>query len=808
MSGVITDRSGAAVPQAVITIANKETQNVSTTQSDSEGRYVVPALRPGRYTLKVEAPGFKQFVRSEVAIEVDQRLRLDTELEVGAVTESVQVTGQAALVESEGSSLGAVVSNRHLLNMPLNIRNTVQLAGLVPGVVLGRGFGDAFNSAAAVLINGGRGNTSEILTDGVSNTTPAANPINTVSIFPPVDAIQEFKVHSNNLSAEFGRTGGGVLNFVFKSGTNDLHGSAFEFLRNSALDANNFFGNRQGVPLTSFRRNQFGGAIGGPIVIPGLVNGRDKFFFFTSYEGLRESTRNTATFTFATQAERAGDFSRTSRVAVGQCQPVSIFDPFSTRPVAGGGFVRTQFPGNVIPANLQDPVAVRAASYFPLPLGPGDACSGANNFTASNPTKGAVDQTDTRIDVNPTANDKIFFRVSIRRLDRVGADHYKTIGAPNGDRLGSKTPGRNASLSYTRILGPTLIAEGRIGMARMREFAAPAAGEDFDMRSALGFEGRFIEQMNRPLSFPRINVAGYGGLGTGGQAFTDQWGTSYQAAGSLTKIAGAHTWKTGVDYRVLQAVGPNGFNTSGVFDFGPAFTQGPDPNRAGATVGNGMASFLTGLGTGSVQLIPFLLTSNNYLGLFIQDDYRVTRKLVLNFGLRYDLENGRKDRYDHLSWFDFTVPSPLAQRVPSLPNLRGGLKFVNVDGNPKRQYDLDANNFGPRFGFAYSLNRLTVVRGGYAMYYEPYSGRASSSGAGYTGFSAITTWVSSIDGFTPENRFRNPFPNGLNLPPGSSGGLLTAVGESLGATSRDGAFDRTARVGYVQQWNFTVQREL
>jgi hypothetical protein len=383
VTGIITDPSAAVIPEAEIRVTNSDTNVSSTGASDSQGRYLVSALQPGRYVISVKATGFKELVRSGIRLEVDQRLRLDFVMEVGAVTEQVLVTAAAPLVDREKSSLGSVVANWQIVNVPLNGRNSVQLAALVPGVILGRGFSDENNSSASVFINGGRGNASEILVDGISAVTPANNPINVLPGSPPVDAIQEFKVQTNNLSAEFGRTGGGVLNFVFKSGTNELHGSVFEFLRNSRLDANDFFGNREGIPLASFRRNQFGGTVGGPVVIPHLINGRDKVFFFASYEGLRESTRTTETHTFPTAAERAGDFSQTFALSGGNCQPVNIFDPFSTRSQPGGGFIRTQFQGNKIPPSAFDPVAQRLVAFYPLPKTSGDPCTGANNFTAS-----------------------------------------------------------------------------------------------------------------------------------------------------------------------------------------------------------------------------------------------------------------------------------------------------------------------------------------------------------------------------------------------------------------------------------------
>jgi hypothetical protein len=346
-----------------------------------------------------------------------------------------------------------------------------------------------------------------------------------------------------------------------------------------------------------------------------------------------------------------------------------------------------------------------------------------------------------------------------------------------------------------------------MGVTRFRELYKIPSGPDFDLRKALGFQGEFVEQMAPPApSFPRFTLTGYSALGASGSH--DQHGTAYQWAGSMTKIRSAHTLKMGLDFQVFQQAGPNGGTDFGSFSFGPSFTQGPSPTRAGPTSGNALASLLVGMGTGSIGITPRVFTSSNYFAVFVQDDFRASNKLVLNLGLRYDFETGRKDRYDHLSWFDMDTPSPLADQV-GLPNLRGGLRFVNVDGNPRRQFSTDKNNFGPRVGFAYSLSTKTVVRSGYGINYTPYVGRATSGSSGYIGFSATTQWVSSIDGITPLNSLTNPYPDGLIIPRGSADGLLTAIGTGLsGGGGANSAFIPAQRVGYVQQWNFGVQREM
>jgi hypothetical protein len=813
ITGLVMDTTSAAVAGASVSVMDTDTGVKREAISSDTGNYVIPLLNPGNYQITVTKDGFRPISRSGITLHVDQVVRIDFSMELGTLTETVQVEAAAPLVDSETSSLGSVIQNSQVVNMPLNNRNTVALAVLVPGIVPGPVFnntGTDVRIPTNILINGGRANTSEILTDGTSGTTPEANLTLTLGVLPEVDAVQEFKVQTNNLPAEFGRTGGGILNFVFKSGTNQLHGSLFEFLRNSDMDANNFFSNRQGLPLAGFRRNQFGGTVGGPVMIPRLVDGRDKLFFFFGFEGTRQSTQTVSTLTFPTLAQRSGDFSKTGALVGGICQPVNIFDPNSLQGAPGGGFTRSQFPNNIIPKSEIDPVATNAVSFYPLPNSIGNACTGANNFTGSSAAITDINEPSIRVDYYVSSRDRLFVRMARSTTDFWGADIYKTLGRVTSP-INGPWFGDNGTASYMRTINPTLIGEFRFGLARYGYYQPSADGPNFDMRSVLGWTGaagNFVGQMTLPQGFPQIAVTGFGTLGTGQQPFSYAGASSYHFAGSVTKVKGAHNLKMGGEYRELQAYGPANFNASGAYSFGPNFTQGPDPNRAGATSGNGFASLLTGLGTGSVQIVPRLFDSNTYWALYFQDDYHVTKRLTLNLGLRYDRETGRQDRFDHLSWFNFTVPSPLAKLVPAFPNLQGGIEFVNASGNPKRQFNTDPNNFGPRFGFAYSINSQTVLRGGYGIYYQPFSGRADSSGAGYAGFSAVTSWVSSLDGITPLNRFSNPFPSGLTQPLGAADGLLTGVGDALGATSRDGAFDRTARVGYVQQWNFTLQRAL
>jgi hypothetical protein len=311
------------------------------------------------------------------------------------------------------------------------------------------------------------------------------------------------------------------------------------------------------------------------------------------------------------------------------------------------------------------------------------------------------------------------------------------------------------------------------------------------------------DQMRKPTTFPFVSVASYSPLGNNCCAYVFLSFTTYSWNVSATHVRGRHTIKTGFDTRINQVYEDTGLATHGNFNFARNFTQGPNPNAAAADRGNGIAGLLLGTGTGSVQILPGILTSNNYYAAYVQDDIRIGKRLTLNLGLRYDIENGRDERSNQLSWFDFNAPSPL--QAPGVSSLTGGLRFVGVDAD--RQFDLDRNNFGPRAGLAYSIDSKTVLRSGYGIFYLPYIGAATGGAAGMNGFLANSTWLSSLDGLRPLHPLSNPFPDGLEIPTGARLGLSTSLGQSI-AGGRDGAIERFSKTGYAQQWNFNLQREL
>ncbi|HLJ17099.1 MAG TPA: TonB-dependent receptor [Bryobacteraceae bacterium] len=795
--GTVTDQSDAAVPNAKLTATEVSSNTATETVSDPRGLYSFPALRPGVYRVEAEASGFRKLTEPNIQVRVDDRLEVNLKMVLGAVNESIVVSATAPLVESQTGAIGNVIENTKIVNLPLNQRNPYQLALLSPGVTPAPGFGNLFNSASLFMVNGNLGRTSEMLIDGITNSVPAANPILVVSLFPSPDAIEEFKMQTNSYAAEFGRAGGGIVNMVIKSGTNQFHGVLYEFLRNSKMDANDFFANRAGVPLASFKRNQFGFTVGGPVV-------HDHVFFFVNYEALRQRSFDSVTGTTPTALERSGDFSQSRQIVAGNCVPVQIFDPFTTRANPAGGYIRDPFPDSIIPASRFDTVGKNIVKYFPNPTSSGAACTGSNNFLSNLSTPLDTNEVDAKFDWVPSEKTRMSAGLGWRSYVQDPANHYGNIAAPT--LTSDNIPARSLRLEYNRTQSATLLLQVRFGITRLERYYGPPAPPAFTLAS-LGFPPGLEKQMQTPIGFPVFSFSGYVGMGKSSQ-FLDQRGTAYTWDANATKIAGRHQVKAGLEFRINQSREGVGADTSGTFGFDRTYTQGPNPTAPGVNLGNPIASLLLGVASsGQAGILPAVLTSNPYLALYVQDDFRVSPKLTLNLGLRWDLEPGRTERYNQLSYFDFNAPSPIAQQV-GIPGLHGGLRFVDVNGDPSRQFDTQWNRFAPRFSFAYSVNPKTVIRGGYGVFFLPFIGAASGWASGVSGFLSYTPMVTSLDGLHPADLLSNPFPKDLQRPAAPSIGLLASYGQDLGASGRDGAVDRSTRDGYSQQWNFNVQRQL
>ena len=790
ITGRITDASGGVIVGARVVAANVGTGALRETVSNETGNYTVPLLEPGSYSLSVRKDGFRAAEREGVTLHVNQLARIDLVLPVGDVAEKIVVTADAALLEADQASLGTVVDNRKITDLPLNGRNPFDLAFLTPGAVAYNRLPLAGNNIplSNLSINGGPTMGNEILLDGIPDTSPQFNQF---AIIPSIDAVQEFKVQTNNMSAEFGRTSGGVVNVSMRGGTNSYHGSLYEFVRNSAFDANNWFNNASAQKLPPFRYNQFGGTFGGPIR-------KDKTFFFFNYEGTRRRTGRTFFFSVPTNEQRAGNFSNT-RAATGQV--IQIYDPVTTRALATGGYARDLFPGNMIPASRVNPVSSKVLDYWIKPNLPGNAVSGINNFISNASEAYGVDQTNTRIDHSFSDRNRLFGRFSWNSSLVIPPNIYGNVGNPSsGPQLFTQ---RNFALNDTHGFSPNTFVTLRAGFTRLRDHGEPF-GLGFDP-STLGLPASYI-QAQEALAFPAITVAGYTasnvGFGTGSVgpvagALLNNISNSYTAQSDITHTHGKHVFKAGYDFRLFRLAGFRPAISD--FTFNAGFTQGPDPTRGSPTAGQSVASFLLGLAaSGSVSKKPTQDSQTMYQAAFVQDDIKVTTRLTVNLGLRFERENLRTDRYNRLTFLDFDSPVPV--QVPGLAPLRGGLQFAGVNGNPREQARV-TQFFAPRFGMAYQLRKNTVLRGGYGIFVAPRTGWDFGS-FGQTGYVATTTLVSTVDGVTPVNYISNPYPNGYVQPSGSSLGLLTNIGAAANSVDRD------QKSIYMQQWNLNVQQAL
>ena len=708
-------------------------------------------------------------------------------LTVGAVTESVEVVADAPLLEPTTSAVGKVVDNRRIQDLPLNTRNVYALVTLTPGIA-GR-FGQQFDDAVQWSVYGTRNATMDILVDGATATHPSTNGFTGITVFPSVDAIQEFKVMGANVPAEYGRTTGTVLNVVYKSGSNAFHGSVYDFLRNSVFDSNNFFANQRGEDLASFKRNQFGGTLAGPVR-------KDKTFFMVSYEGLRERSLTSRLYTLPTLLERGGDFSQTMDSKGAQ---VKIYDPFSTRPDGSGAFIRDAFPGNFIPVNRQDVVGRNAVKYYPQPNQPGDPFTQRNNYGISGSSNTNLDNADFRLDHNLSNTRKVFARYSNRYTEAKPPILFPGETAIAEGRLNEISRGRNFVSEYSDAVSASSVFTARLNMNRT-VYDYQNQGIGF-LPSSLGLP-KSIDTVADLTMFPTFGPSGYQQLGHRDHRHSAF--NSYTASANLKHLRGSHSMTFGFEGRMFRNNVNEARAPSGDFTFSTAFTQGPNPVRASSTAGNSIASMLLGTGvTGNRLFLKYkdVAAQSIYYAGYVQDDWRLTPKLTFNLGLRWDMDTPRTERYNRLNYFDPNVPSPLAKTVAGFPDLKGGLVYMGVDGNSRSQFAWDKHNFAPRFGMAYQFTPRTVFRGGYAHIYSASFKQASGTDTAY-GFRGETPYVSTVDDITPLNLLSNPFPNGFQTPLGAAERLLSGVGQTIRPQFHDDG------VPWTQQWNATLQHEL
>jgi hypothetical protein len=796
LQGLVRDPSGAGVPGVQMTLTNVDTGVRTQLTTNADGRFVGALLPPALYSLAAEKEGFRRSVRTGIRLHVQQDLSVDIELELGDLATQIKVTSQAAVIETNSATVATVVSTQFVQELPLNGRDTLALAYLSPGVIGGGG------QNSSPWISGGRNSASEVTVDGTSITLPAnAVSLADLAYKPPVEGVQEFSVITNIPNAEYGHTQGGVLNVVTRSGSNAYHGSAFNFLRNSTMDANNFFSNRAGLPLSAFQRNQFGGAFGGPLSIPKVYDGRNRTFFFANYQGMRQRSADVTTATVPLEEWKRGDFSSLRNP---QGLPIAIFDPWTTAlDPATGNYLRTPFTGNVIPANRIDPVARNLMQYYPKPnRTPTNQFSQLNNFASSGKARNDNNSFDVRLDQNFSDRWRSFIRVSVANGDAVAYNHFGNIANPGTPPV--HTENYSMSWDHTWTVSPSMLVNLRYGFGRMNYLVTPnSLGYDI---TQLGLPGSMRDIAARTaMEFPRFDALI--SLGTQTYSNLEQHPMSHIVHSDMTRIFARHTLKAGGQYRkqlmnFLQLGAP-----SGQFSFDARWTQ-QNPVASSAVAGYGFASFLVGVPTsGQMTHEPIPAQSSSYWAGYVQDDFKVTRQLTFNLGLRYDVDLPRTERFNQLSYFDIGAPSPVAGKVPGYPNLTGAMRFTGPDN--RRQTPTDTNNIAPRFGFAYALGTKTVLRGGYGILYGASAMQASGStgNAGLEGYRSITTFISSLDGRTPLTTLSNPFPLGYSLPLGRTEGPYSGAATNLGLAVNESYFmDYVNPI--IQQWNVTVQRQL
>ena len=798
--GRIVDPSGGAVPAADVKVTNIDTGIVRAVQSAESGAYVFPLLSPGNYRLTVVKDGFRPVSRTGITLVVDQVARIDVDLELGAMAQEIQVSTAAPLLEQETSALGQIVDSSKIQSMPLNGRSSFRLVQLTPGIIAGPSasgqFGDITvntNQDTNFSINGGRQMSNEIHIDGVPSTT---GQFNTITTIPSIEATQEFKVQSNNLSAEWGRFNGGVVNVSTKSGTNEIHGALYEYLRNDVFDANEFFNKNAGRPTPAFRMNQFGGAIGGPLSLGKLYSGKNRTFFFADYQGTRWRRGDTLRTAVPNSLQRNGDFSKTLNQAG---QLVVVYDPTSTvaNPAVAGQSIRTPFAGNILPANRLDPIARKLIDYYPQPNAPGDRFTDFNNY--ANNAGRSIDQNQLsgRIDHTVSSKYRVFGRVAHNRTILTQPDSYGNVATPDPGAVGT-TPFRQTTVALDNAftLSPTTILNLKYGLARWYQFRETRS-YGFDLRT-LGYPDSIVRQFQIPV-FPAVNIEQYSPLG--GQSYFNSGNDTHSLIGSLTKIVGKHTLKIGGESRLRRINFILIGGGSGTYTFNRAFTRGPNPLTFYDNSGQGVASFLLGTAaSGSAPIISGMSLQNFYSGAYIQDDIRLTNNFTVNVGLRYETESPFTERYNSINYFDRDLPSPA--KNSQFPDLRGGLVFASPDA--RNVWQPDRLNFAPRLGFAWSVAPKTVLRWGAGIFFSPAeTSNVATAFASNSGYSASTPFTGTVDGgLTPYRLLSNPFPDGLLQPTRNSLGASTFLGQGLNV------WDSRQVMPETYQWNFDIQREL
>ena len=771
ISGIVTDQQGAVVPGAQVEVLNTATNALFATSSNESGLYVAPGMVVGEYEIAVEAEGFRRGVRSGVTLQVGRNAEVNVTLEIGQVTEVVEVVGEAPLVDTNSATIGEVIERKRVSDLPLNGRGALALTLLTAGVIsnagpTNSGFGDRGIQLSSISINGSPNSMNAQMLDGNNN---ILSYVGEVGVPIAVDSVQEFKVQSGTMSSEFGFTAGGAINLVTRSGTNAIHGTVYEFLRNDALDARNAFA-RTRLPL---RYNQYGGAVGGPFV-------KNRTFGFFNWEEYRLRRSSPRILTVPIPEFLQGDFSML-RTASGA--PIQIYDPDTTRPnPTGGGLVRDPYPNNQVPSSKFDPASRNVLPWYPAPnRPPSNQYTFSQNFQDAAARSVNWSQWNVKIDHRFNNKNSMFARYTQARHQPFSNNPFTD---PNvGRSREDDQTNRNFVISDTHTFSPTLINNLRVGTSRQR-FTFETVGRYMGYAQQIGLPASIPEDQ-----VPDINVSPYPRIGGG--ALGKRTSLNWDIQNMVTHISGNHTLKYGLNARDLYGGNRQGGALSGFFQF-TGLTTNP---QAPAGTGNSLAQFLTGdVSRAGIDRI----LGNSWHGFnwsaFVQDDWKVTPRLTLNLGLRWDFQQKPYERNNGQINFDPDCIEPST-------GLRGCVVYAGVDGQPRTFMDEDYNDFGPRVGFAYDVTGegKTVFRAGYGIYY------ASIFYRHFTGdinlFSRTRTdYFASAPG-EKAFQFSEGFPFPFKESPGASAGPGARLGQSVTLRESD------ATTPITQQWNASIQHQ-
>jgi Carboxypeptidase regulatory-like domain len=823
VSGTVADSSGAAIADAQVTLTNISTKETRVQPSGTDGLYSFVNLAPGEYRIDVEKTGFKRISRASVIVEVGQAGRIDITLQVGDVSQTVEVTGEVPLLQAETSSLGQVVEERKANELPLNGRNVFNLVALAPSVIAqgganGTPVGENPFGWGNYQINGSFGNESAEYLDGQPLNIGY---INLPVLIPTQDSIQEFKVQTSNLGADWGKFSGGVINLVTKSGSNSLHGAAYEYLRNKVLNANDTFNIQselaRGVSNEPppFTQNQFGVNAGGPIWIPHVYDGRDKTFWFFSWEGFRLRTGTVFTTTVPTMDERSGNLSAIKQQIVDPCGG-SVTTAVACPNFSGAA---TPFAGNMLPTARLNPTSLALLKFIPLPNSPGsiDPTTGinVNNFSTATSAGGNQNQVVGRLDQNISATQHIFFRDSYWNVLDLPVDPLGT--GLCADRCAEKYESNAAALGYNWTVTPTTIIGIDASLSRFAYDRSPT-NSGFDLTS-IGYPAQYntaIPSGARTPPTPCIFEFADNITCTQGQSFITDRNTQFNFSPNITLVRARHTVKLGFQLEI----GRDNYAQTNVGSGSFAFCG----SGAACFTGFSLADFLLGYADNPSNVenhffgqavVPALVAGQQiYKGFYVDDTFRLTNKLTLNLGMRYDLQGPWSERFNRQSFFDPAAQSWLASpsvaglpNVPGLPGLKGDVFLVSPSS--RTNIPLDKTNIQPRIGFAYSYDSKTVIRGGYGIFFVPNYVSFGLNPNNDLVNDATTSYNGTINGTVPINTIATPFEPEI-VPP---------VGRTLGALGTQQYATQVVQnptianlgdhpAAYVQQWNLNIQRTL